>query len=141
LGSCFIVQDKSPPHSQQRQQRQALRAKALGQAAENAALDYLQGQGLCLVARNVRFRVGELDLIMKDQTTIVFVEVRWRRSAAFGSAAASVDWRKQQRMIRAAQLWLGRFGQDLPACRFDVVACSPGRLDWLAGAFGQPELL
>ena len=135
------MQDKSFSQAQNPRQRQAARSKALGQLAENVALQYLLDQGLCLIARNARFRVGELDLIMQDQTTIVFVEVRWRRPSAFGSAAASVDWRKQQRMIRAAQLWLARYSRELPACRFDVVACSPGRLDWFPGAFGQPELL
>jgi len=135
------VQDKSLRHAQNPRQLQAARAKASGQAAEDAALQYLQGQGLCLIARNARFRVGELDLIMQDQTTIVFVEVRWRGPSVFGSAAASVDWRKQQRIIRAAQLWLAFNSKGLPACRFDVVAVSPGCLEWFAGAFGQPELL
>jgi putative endonuclease len=90
------------------------------------------------VAANVRYKVGELDLVMRDGATLVFVEVRSRRSAGFGGAAGSIDRRKQLRLRRAANLFLlQRFGQRRwPACRFDVVAYEAGRPNWIRAAFG-----
>jgi len=111
-------------------------AQLQGQQAESHALAYLQAQGLILIAGNVRYRCGELDLIMQDQYTVVFVEVRWRRPSRFGSAAASVDFRKQQRLIRAARYWLlVNTGPLPPPCRFDVVASGPDHLHWIRNAF------
>ena len=111
-------------------------AQLQGQRAESQALVYLQAQGLILIAGNVRYRCGELDLIMQDQHTVVFVEVRWRRPSRFVSAAASVDLRKQQRLIRAARYWLlANAGSLPPPCRFDVVASGPGHLHWIRNAF------
>lgn len=108
-----------------------------GAVAEHRALDHLQQAGLRLVAANVAYKVGEIDLVMRDGGTWVFVEVRSRRSSLFGGAAASVDTRKQLRIRRAAQcLLLERFGkQPWPACRFDVVAIENGRLEWIKDAF------
>ncbi|UTY57262.1 YraN family protein [Massilia sp. erpn] len=101
-----------------------------GQASEDAALEHLLGQGLQLVERNFRCKVGELDLIMRDGSALVFVEVRRRASKRFGGAAASITPAKQQRMLRAAQFYLLRC-QPLPPCRFDVIAIDGGELVWL----------
>ena len=116
-------------------------AKAAGDAAEAAALRYLQAQGLGLVARNYRVargpraRAGEVDLVMREPDgTLVFVEVRARRSAAQGGAAASVGAVKQRRVVYAAQHYLQRLAMP-PPCRFDVVAIDGGRLEWLRAAF------
>ena len=108
-----------------------------GLEAEQQAREYLQQAGLRLVVATVRYKVGEIDLIMRDGQTVVFVEVRSRRSMAWGGAAASVDFRKQQRIQRAAQCWLqSRFaGRGWPECRFDVVAIEGGRLTWIRQAF------
>ena len=101
-----------------------------GDAAEDQALDHLQRQGLRLVERNFRCKGGEIDLILRDGATVVFVEVRSRASAAFGGAAASITPAKQRRLLLAAQVWLqGR--RELPACRFDVIAVEGGQLQWL----------
>jgi putative endonuclease len=115
--------------------------KALGDAAEQAALAWLQRQGLVLVERNYRVargphaRGGEVDLILRDRDgTLVFAEVRARSSAAFGGAAASVTARKRERIVLAARHYLLRYAAA-PACRFDVVAIDGGRIDWLRGAF------
>jgi putative endonuclease len=105
--------------------------------AEARAEAFLCDHGLVTVERNVRFRGGEIDLVMRDGAQWVFVEVRARASARFGGAAASVGARKQQRVALAAQLYLlGRFGQRAwPPCRFDVVAFDAGRPDWIRAAF------
>ena len=93
----------------------------LGQTAEAHAERYLIAQGLKRIARNWRCRFGEIDLIMRDGDTLVFVEVRMRSRADFGGAAASVDAGKQRKLLAAAKLYLSALPQT-PACRFDVVA-------------------
>lgn len=109
-----------------------------GQLAENAALAYLQAQGLALVERNYRCRGGEIDLIMRDGGKIVFVEVRYRSGTAFGGALASVGKGKQARLIIAASHYLATKRIDRPT-RFDVAAVSPGQgklaIQWIKDAF------
>ncbi|MBH3437800.1 YraN family protein [Pseudomonas luteola] len=113
-----------------------------GQAAEDQALAYLQKQGLKLVVRNWSRRSGELDLVMLDRDTVVFVEVRSRRHIAWGGAVESIDARKRQRLIATAQFFLqseSRWAKS--PCRFDVVALSPAagstssHLEWIKNAF------
>ncbi len=107
-----------------------------GQAAEAAAERWLQGHGLRPVARNHRCRRGEIDLVMREGDTLVFVEVRLRRHAGFGGALASVDRRKQQRLLAAAQDYLQRHPWSGP-CRFDVLGLDGrGEPQWVRDAFG-----
>jgi putative endonuclease len=101
-----------------------------GQQGEDAALVHLTRQGLKLVERNFRCAGGELDLIMRDGDCLVFVEVRRRRSKAFGGAAASITPTKQRRLVHAAQTFLLRYPR-LPPCRFDVIAIDAGEIEWL----------
>ena len=112
--------------------------KQVGDAAEDAALAYLQQAGLRLLARNYRTPGrggGEIDLIMRaTDGTCVFVEVRQRKTASHGGAAASVSALKQRRIVFAARHYLMRLNV-LPACRFDVVAVDAGGVEWLQGAF------
>ena len=103
-----------------------------GKLGEDAALGYLQAQGLSLLERNFRCRGGEIDLIMQDKNTLVFVEVRLRTHRRYGGAAESVIFSKQNRLILAAQLYLQRY-RTLPATRFDVIAIEieGEQLNWL----------
>lgn len=112
-----------------------------GAQAEAQALEVLRRHGLTLIERNYRVargpsrRAGEIDLIMRDRDgTLVFVEVRARRSPQHGGAAASVTHSKQAKLIFAAQCYLSRLPQ-LPPCRFDVVAVDAGEVQWLKAAF------
>lgn len=114
--------------------------RACGDAVETAALAFLETQGLQLLARNASARGGELDLVMQDGIALVFVEVRYRGSEAFGGGAASVDAGKRRRLVRAAQAYLLRHPRHADApCRFDVIAASGDpaapALDWLRDAF------
>ena len=94
-----------------------------GQQAEQHARRYLQQQGLRHVQSNYRCKVGEIDLVMRsDSGELIFVEVRYRQSRSHGGALASIDWRKQQRLIRAASHYLVSHGQSNTPCRFDVLA-------------------
>lgn len=108
-----------------------------GARYERIARRHLEQAGLVFVAANVRYRVGELDLIMRDGRQWVFVEVRYRRDAHFGGAAFSVTWRKQQKLLRSAALWLAARNAsfDTVDCRFDIVAITGQQLTWLPDAF------
>ncbi|GGE84304.1 YraN family protein [Massilia psychrophila] len=101
-----------------------------GRAWEDAALAHLQKGGLVLVEANFTCKGGEIDLVMRDGATLVFVEVRQRAAAAHGGAAASITPAKIRRLVRAASVYLLRFPQP-PECRFDVVAIDAGQLAWL----------
>lgn len=110
--------------------------RAAGQAAERLAAEFLEARGLEILERNFRCRAGEVDLIARDGRTVVFVEVRLRASAAFGGAAASVDARKQAKVLRAARHYLA--GKPEQPCRCDVVALDrldADRIEWIRDAF------
>ncbi len=107
--------------------------QADGQVAEAQALAYLQERGLSLVERNFRCKTGEIDLIMRDRATLVFVEVRKRQSSRYGGAMASVTVAKQARLVSAAQFYLQRYNA-MPPCRFDVVAMEGDSMHWLQNA-------
>jgi putative endonuclease len=114
--------------------------RAAGAAFEQRACHELERAGLRALARNYTTRHGELDLVMRDGDTVVFVEVRYRVRAGHGDAAASVTRAKQQKLIRTAQLWLAAHAQHANRpCRFDVVSydgpVAEARMHWLKGAF------
>src|SRR5919106_4751538 len=111
-----------------------------GQWAEQAAADYLKAQGLHEVERNYRCRCGEVDLIMHQQKTLVFVEVRYRAGNRYGHPLETIDFRKRGRILKTARHYL----QTHPSagrqpCRFDVVTVGGGpeksELEWIKGAF------
>ena len=106
------------------------RRQAQGQQWERAALDHLRRQRLIPVEQNFRCKGGELDLIMRDGATLVFVEVRQRADREHGRAAASITPAKIRRLICAAQVYLLRFPVT-PPCRFDLVAIDGEQIEWL----------
>ncbi len=112
--------------------------KQRGDAAEDAALRYLQDHGLRLLERNYRTPGrggGEIDLIMRAADgTLVFVEVRQRKSAEHGGAGASVSVVKQRRIVFAARHYLMRWRAP-PPCRFDVVLLEGAGIQWMQAAF------
>ena len=114
--------------------------RARGAMVEAAVRVHLERAGLRTLACNVGFRGGELDLVMGDGPTVVFVEVRYRAGRAFGGGFASVDAAKRRRLVRAAQLYLLRNPRLAQCpCRFDVADASGDpaqpRIDWLKDAF------
>ncbi len=104
-----------------------------GRHWEQVALAHLQRHGLLLVEANFSCKGGEIDLVMRDGETLVFVEVRQRAGRSAGGAAASITPAKIRRLLRAAQYYLLRFRAP-PPCRFDVVAIDGELLDWLKNA-------
>lgn len=116
-------------------------AHTRGRDAEAQAERFLSTRGLTIVARNYRTRGGEIDLVARDGACLVFVEVRARASATWGSSAESVDARKRARLASAAAHYLMvHAGAHPPPCRFDVVAISTnqGTVEWLRDAFQVP---
>ncbi len=110
-----------------------------GAWAENLACRHLLDHGLRLVTRNYRCRHGEIDLVMRDGSTIAFIEVRLRNRTDFGSGAESVDIRKQARLLSSAEHYLQRHATLLADCRFDVVSIlqsgNTQQLEWIRNAF------
>lgn len=114
--------------------------RGIGQQGEQRAEQYLRGQGLTPVTRNYNCGLGEIDLVMRDRETLVFVEVRRRKTTAFGSPLETVSANKQHKLQLAAQHYV--MSQKIPsrqALRFDVVGIvSDGEhetIDWIRNAF------
>jgi putative endonuclease len=113
----------------------------IGAQGEAQALDYLIQQGLLPVAQNFRCKCGELDLIMADGACAIVVEVRKRANDRFGSAAETIDTRKQAKVNRCAKLWWVQHGQrEYTSLRFDVVTIqSETKLLWIQNAWQLPD--
>jgi putative endonuclease len=112
-----------------------------GYHAENYVCHYLQKAGLILLTRNFRCKMGEIDLIMRDDETIIFVEVRYRKSIAYGTAIESISAAKQKRLQRTADFYLQQYDRAQKYFwRFDWVGASPGirtgeyKLEWIKNA-------
>lgn len=117
--------------------------RAAGEAGEQLALEHLERHGLRLLERNVHARGGEIDLVMLDGATLVFIEVRSRASRGLVGALESVTPTKQRRVLTAARVYLGRHPEHASRpCRFDVVGITRdgGRstLEWATNAFEAP---
>lgn len=115
-------------------------AMAQGRAAEDLALAYLGDRGLTLVTRNFRCHAGEIDLILEQGSTLIFVEVRYRERSDFGTPAETVDARKRAKLRATAEYYLQqRRGGSKKACRFDIVAIhghhTAPTVEWLPNAF------
>jgi len=94
---------------------------ALGDRGENLAAKYLRNQGYKIIARNVRMDVGEIDIVAREGKTLVFVEVK-TRSYDDPAPEDQVNAHKQNQIIKAARVYLTRYGTPQPPARFDVVA-------------------
>lgn len=106
-----------------------------GETTELLACKHLQASGLKLLQQNYRLKMGEIDLIMRDGDTIVFVEVRYRKNNRYGGALYSIDPRKQMRLLRTAQHYLQSRAPNAPA-RFDVIAVDGSNdIHWVKNAF------
>ncbi|MBC7944130.1 MAG: YraN family protein [Burkholderiales bacterium] len=115
----------------------ATTATSAGAEAEHAAADFLKQQGLVLLEQNFRSRYGEIDLILRQGKTLVFVEVRLRSNPNFGSAAESITYAKQRKLVRTAQFFLAERGMNQQACscRFDAVLFGGAGISWIQNAF------
>lgn len=112
----------------------------LGQLYEQLAVEYLQRQGLTLLQQNYQCKAGEIDLVMRDGASLVFVEVKYRASSAFGGALAAVTVAKQQKLLRSSRWYLQQHRLHDHACRLDVLAIEgqpPYRYQWIKNAITQ----
>ena len=122
-------------------QKNPAQVSSIGALTESTAIGYLRKKGLKLISRNYRppgRGMADLDAVMLDQDgTVVFVEVRFRSSLMYGGAAASISASKKQRLIQAARFFLQQY-RDVPACRFDAVVFENGNDQqpvWIKSAF------
>ena len=110
---------------------------------ERKAKQYLTNRGLKFIQQNYNCRLGEIDLIMQDGITIVFVEVRYRNTAKYGSALESVTPSKRGKLLKAANHYLITQRLQNRPCRFDVIAFDKKKNDteisWIVSAFGEPS--
>lgn len=110
-----------------------------GRVAEDLAAQWLTARGLRIIARNVRYRGGEIDLVCRDSASLVFVEVRLRSNAKFGGAAESITPTKQRRLIAAARLYLAQHPHwAFHPARFDCLlleSLDESRIRWIRDAF------
>ena len=105
---------------------------AKGAVFESVAAAFLKKQGFEIVEQNVRMKFAEIDLVCRDGDVLCFVEVRSRAHSRFGSPEATVDYRKQAKIMKAASAYLQRLYPRIPRCRFDVVA--------IKGSVDNPEI-
>ncbi len=110
--------------------------RTLGFAKERLAANYLREQGAVILAKNVFFQSGELDIVAKDGEYLCFIEVKYRKSTQCGFPEEAVTTAKQKKIIQAAKLYLYRnqYPSDTP-CRFDVISIYKEDLYWLKNAF------
>ncbi|WP_285316099.1 YraN family protein [Providencia rettgeri] len=113
-----------------------------GRYYENRVLAFLKQQGLTFVERNARNRGGEIDLIMRDNTGWVFVEVRFSKNCDYGDALLSVNWHKRRKLLAAAKFWLAQRQEsfETSSCRFDICAITGDQFDWLQNAFNENDV-
>jgi len=146
MGAILIRQTKTLPMAAHSLNRQAPNRREAGAQWEKIAESFLLGHGLKLLQRNFSSRFGEIDLIMEDQGTIVFVEVKYRKSNSHGSGADAVTFHKQGRISRTAAWYLAKNPQRAEQiCRFDVLSINSQKMDqgpeknqhinWIKSAF------
>ena len=116
--------------------------REFGENLEKLAAQQLVRQGLKIVTENYLCKMGEIDIIARDNQDLVFIEVRYRKSEAYGGSIASVDKKKQKRVVLAASHYLQKHKlTNKVACRFDVFAITGSlnqlRYNWIKGAFGS----
>lgn len=110
----------------------------IGSGAENLALDFLEKQGLSLLKANFFCRLGEIDLIMRDKQTIVFVEIRSKTPSRYGSGAESITYAKQKKLIKTAAFYLKQEKSSYQVfTRFDVISINleTQAIKWIKQAF------
>ncbi|WP_076412387.1 YraN family protein [Shewanella sp. UCD-KL12] len=111
-----------------------LATQASGQAGERLAREFLEQQGLTFVQQNIKYKFGELDLIMKQGEEWIFVEVKYRSSGRYGGAINALGNKQIQRLKRAAEHFIQLNHIDA-ICRFDLIAIDDDQINWLQNAF------
>lgn len=140
MGTVFIRQTHALPMATRLLKKQQLNPRLSGAQWEKAAESFLLARGLRLLQRNFHSRFGEIDLIMEDEGTIVFVEVKYRKSSRHGSGAEAVTFHKQARISRTAAWYLAKNPHRAEQiCRFDVLSIDSQTKDqginWIKSAF------
>ena len=124
--------------------KQANHTRAIGTATEDIALQHLEQKGLSLITKNFNHKIGEIDLIMTDKDSLVFIEVRYRKNTNYGLPEETVNYKKQTKIKKTAMIFMSQNTQYKNAQpRFDVVAMTPNKtgngdnmlINWIQNAF------
>ena len=107
----------------------------VGTFYEDVAVRYLEENGVEIIARNYRCRLGEIDLIGRQGKVLIFFEVKYRKSTNYGSSLQAVDVRKQKQIVRTAKYYL-TYDRSDSYIRFDVIGIDNDRVEWIKDAFG-----
>ena len=136
LAALGLARRRPPRGAPARNAGPSARTEA-GRRGEDEAARLLAASGLSILARNVRYPDGELDLVAEDAGAVVFVEVKWRKTVGHGAPAEAVTAAKRSRVVRAARRWLAESPKRFREIRFDVVALTaePPETEWIRGAF------
>lgn len=112
--------------------------KFIGDEAESRALDYLQAKGLQFVVRNYRCKCGEIDLILREQETWIFVEVKFRQSEDYGRSIEQLTPQKQRRVLNAVRVFLvdNHLNEFHTPIRIDLVALTDSSIEWIKNVTG-----
>ena len=108
--------------------------RAIGNFYEDLACDYLRENGILILQRNFRCKAGELDIIGRDNTTTVVFEVKFRQTDDFGGALHAVDFKKQKKICKCALIYC-MLHPEISELRYDVIAISKTKIDWIKNAF------
>jgi len=111
-------------------------SKSIGDSAEEKARNYLIKQGIQILDTNYRCKLGEIDIIAKQDNTLLFVEVKFRKNSKFGSPSEMVTPQKQKRIVKSTQHYLQAHSNLAnKACRFDVISIQQNDIEWIKNAF------
>lgn len=124
--------------------KKEIRTREFGASGENIASNFLQKQGYCILAKNYRCRLGEVDLVARDGKTLAFVEIKFRHGTTYGLPQEAVTYRKQRKIVKVALHYLKKNHSTLlrmncPPVRFDVVAILPEGIELIKNAFPAPQ--
>lgn len=108
--------------------------REIGTFYETAVCEYLKKHGIWILERNFCCKQGEVDIIGRDRDCIVFFEVKYRRTNAFGDALQAVPYNKQKKISRCADFYCMKH-RGITQIRFDVVGITDTRIDWIQNAF------
>ncbi len=111
-------------------------SKSIGDIGEERARDFLQKNGIKIIKSNFKCKVGEIDIIAEDNSSLIFIEVKYRKSDKFGAPSEMVTYHKQKKIILTAQLYLQKHPKLAnKACRFDVISIHQNDISWIQDAF------
>ncbi len=121
---------------QERSRKDFVNKRQIGDFYENSACAYLKAQGIKIIKRNYRCKLGEIDIIGKEGNCVIFFEVKYRKSDAYGYSVSAVDYKKQKRICKCASYFCMQ-NPWINEIRYDVIGVTDTKIDWVRNAFSH----